>query len=469
MHSASIDPSSWVHVGAIIGNGPSVLLPNIRSFSVQFMDTSEVPPMRILLSPSVSEISLKQNPGANTFNGIESHKAQQAAVERLLLEAVSVAPGMNSFKLICDRRPLSSRMASILARASSLRTLDLWFYAMEVLRPSGGGVVSVEDAFADDMNTFLEAFRQLHPLQKLETLILTNDMIKDSVIISDSTNAPPTPFLPRLRELVISPGRPPLKLVPIFRFLRSAELQRLAINKLYHGDASAMRQLYTTMVRSFPSLSSVELTITRPPHTLPDLAEVAPLRRALAPLFQLASLVSVVIKQGSITPPVTVADEDVDVISTSWPRLQFLSLSGLEQERTPNGRRLLSISSLISLATGCPQLKRLTLPLVDLRARSIQPVHTYPVLDHPLHCLALGRMASDDCSSAARILDRLFPHLDVTSPLLKLSARAAGPQTTAEALRRSGWGPLSEYNLSLAIATCQDARREDPWLSFATY
>ncbi|KAI9068140.1 hypothetical protein FKP32DRAFT_184415 [Trametes sanguinea] len=110
-------------------------------------------------------------------------------------------------------------------------------------------------------------------------------------------------------------------------------------------------------------------------------------------------------------PRLTLTDDDLVAISASWPRLQSLILTGFNPDLTPEGPARISLASLVKLATGCPELKRLELPSLDVRAHRLEPVESYPSLDHQLNHLRAWEYVGEDRSSAAPIIDRLFPHL----------------------------------------------------------
>ncbi|KAI9069316.1 hypothetical protein FKP32DRAFT_76289 [Trametes sanguinea] len=304
------------------------------------------------------------------------------------------------------------------------------------------------------------AFRLLSPLEFLERLVLYHHLASE-VSALPSGDSPPGAMLPHLRELDISPAWRARNLCAIFQLLQSTELRRVMINTLDYMDVSSVREVCETTVACFPSLTSFKCHLSHPGEPGSDPLPIVPIRKAIAPLLAASTLVTVTISTSGMklrNPQLSLTEEDFDAIGASWPRLQDLCLIGLTPEPTSDGATPpgVSISSLMALATHCPDLRRLELPSLDLRAHRLGSVHAYPFLNHTLRSFHCQDLLCDDYPFAARVLDRLFPRLDVIPQLVHLSRLARGTRTTAQTLSAFGGTLVSDYRLFLAIAVCQD-------------
>ncbi|KAJ3004162.1 hypothetical protein NUW54_g4944 [Trametes sanguinea] len=446
IHTQVVDPASWAYLHALVGSRPGALLPNLRTCFVEFRDPPELALLPILASSTLSSVTLI-NRG---FYGVNprSRDGWQSIVDQQLLEFFFEATNVTSFKLQCQGLHLSPLLVASLIQASSLRSLDLCFLSPSV------------PLFTAD--AFVEAFRLFSPLECLERFALYHHLASEvSALPSDDPQA--SSMLPHLRELDISPAWRARNLCAIFQLLQSTELRRIMINTLDYMDVSSVREVCETTVACFPSLTSFKCHLSHPGEPGADPLPIVPIRKAIAPLLAASSLVTVTISTSGMklrNPQLRLTDEDFDAIAAFWPRLQDLCLIGLTPEAipgdpTPAG---VSIYSLIALATHCPDLQQLELPSLDLRAHRLGPVHTYPFLHHTLRSFHCQDLLCDDYPFAARVLDRLFPRLDVIPQLVYLSRLARGTRTTAQTLSAFGGTLVSDYRLFLAITVCQDGR-----------
>ena len=170
-----------------------------------------------------------------------------------------------------------------------------------------------------------------------------------------------------------------------------------------------------------------------------------PYSSILEPLFQLRFLKSIDldVSPGRLSPH----DADIEAASHSWPQLvRFwvaVQHSNTLPSRTEDTDPCIGPSSLVLLASRCPQLRALMLPRVKINLQDIDALAEFPVLDHRLKTLSLRNMCSDDCALAALLIDRLFPHLLCT----------LYPPGTAQS--ESIWGRVQHH-----VKICQAARQQ---------
>ncbi|KAI9069370.1 hypothetical protein FKP32DRAFT_1682952 [Trametes sanguinea] len=128
----------------------------------------------------------------------------------------------------------------------------------------------------------------------------------------------------------------------------------------------------------------------------------------------------------------------------------------------------ISLSAVRTLATNCPHLEQLEIPLLDMQPHRVGPMETYPLLNHQLQRFEVCDMYIGDYSTAACIIDRMFPNVDVMVPLadiseLNVEMRPLDWDDTTE-MTWAWWKITAQYGLYLGIAMCQDGRSRDPWL-----
>ena len=103
-----------------------------------------------------------------------------------------------------------------------------------------------------------------------------------------------------------------------------------------------------------------------------------------------------------------VLDDDLRVFASAWPRLEVLSIC------MPPSDRLPSVAGLIELAKGCPRLREVVLPSLDVS--TLPKMSALPSEGHKeVRFLYVGAKVKDDgvaVEDVAEVLDRLFPYLD---------------------------------------------------------
>ncbi|KAI1788301.1 hypothetical protein LXA43DRAFT_1159872 [Ganoderma leucocontextum] len=174
--------------------------------------------------------------------------------------------------------------------------------------------------------------------------------------------------------------------IPISEFQRHLSLIRTALP----DDLESFR------------LCLIYSTRTEPPH---------PLSALFAPFFTLGRLKTfdVSFRRGYVPH---VADEDLRALAAAWPHLEVLSIWVWEMRApTFSAARPPTVAGLVELARGCPRLRRVTLPALDV---SVLPeVSTHPRDGHSgVRFLDVNALVGDGgvaVEEVASLLDRLFP------------------------------------------------------------
>ena len=208
----------------------------------------------------------------------------------------------------------------------------------------------------------------------------------------------------------------------LYPFLSAPLLRKLTVSHYKGIRILNLRESCAAWSRWFPLLESLYLGLTTVSEPIPGYPQSY--SDALKPIFRLRSLKSV-----QISAPAQLLhldDEDIQAISRAWPKLSSAIFIGekYDEAQTAEGTApCLSPSSLVSLALDCPRLHTLELPRVKVDLKNVAALSDYPVLNHPLSSLHVERMFTTDCSLAALLIDRIFPHLDddVGGPLAELT------------------------------------------------
>ena len=186
----------------------------------------------------------------------------------------------------------------------------------------------------------------------------------------------------------------------------------------------------------------------------------------ISPLLAVHSM-EVVILPGEIRPRCTVGDTDLDVMSAAWPQLRHLDLGEYPFTPSPQGWKGIGINSLALFATRCPKLERLSLSRFDMQTLDLtHSLHErIPRTNHPLRCISFRALygTEDDCITSARVLDRLFPNLNVADTLVALVR--PGSTSTMDFYAQPRWkgnrAHILKYSMFLSVLTYQDAREHD--------
>ncbi|KAI9069371.1 hypothetical protein FKP32DRAFT_73421 [Trametes sanguinea] len=463
LYQQRIDPdtSCWAHLRAILaGSSGQHLLPNLRRLVVHIVDASDFDLVPAVASSALLDLELVS---------VSHHSSKppigwQRILEQKLPVYFSIAPDLTRFRSDFGREAyLSNALAASIAQATSLRTLDMRFPF-----PVGPD---------HDTSLLWKTVALLSPLRNIQRLYLHHPSLEMNVPAPTyPSKVPSAPLFPNLEDIDIDRVDHPSSFYRLCELLQSPSVRRLYLSLVNYKGASDFHERCSVIARCFPLLSSFSCTVV-PERGLTE--RVDPLRNLISPLFALASLQDLAFHDVTFTAQtlqISLGDDDLDAISSSWPLLRRLGL--LASARPLNEPWVLlphlsiSLSAVATLAVRCPDLKYLALPLLDIRRRRTRPKDTYPSLDHRLRHLQADVICGSDPSTAACILDRLFPRLEVTRDLAKLADLRSRPGIGRSYHRifLDDERPSAEcralavrYGLVLGIAVCQDGRIEDPW------
>ncbi|KAM5544987.1 hypothetical protein V8D89_001098 [Ganoderma adspersum] len=233
-----------------------------------------------------------------------------------------------------------------------------------------------------------------------------------------STATSPFSFagLAHLRVLKLPPlPLPTLSLILAASGLRACPLRSLAIEcTARHTDDMLVPKVgppYLEAIRAAlpDALESLHVVVMCRARAEPPL----PLSTFFAPFLSLGQLKSfdVAFRWGYVPH---VADGDLCALADAWPRLEVLSVWVWEM-RAPDfsGARPPTVAGLVELAGGCPRLREVTLPALNV---SVLPeISTLPREGYStVWFLDVSALVHDEgvaVDDVARILDALFPSL----------------------------------------------------------
>ncbi|KAI1788311.1 hypothetical protein LXA43DRAFT_1084445 [Ganoderma leucocontextum] len=145
-----------------------------------------------------------------------------------------------------------------------------------------------------------------------------------------------------------------------------------------------------------------------------------PLSRLLAPFLSFARLKTfeVSFRCGHIGNP-RVADKDMRALAAAWPDLEvlYIWIVVAASEPNPSPRPGPTVAGLAELARGCPRLRRVTVPGLNVSALSGKGGALPPDFEghQGVRFLDVHELVGDDgvvVQDVARALERLFPGLD---------------------------------------------------------
>ena len=239
-----------------------------------------------------------------------------------------------------------------------------------------------------------------------------------------------------LRELSLSG-----KLADISAFLEATAPPNLkslsiTISQDIVDDLSAddrRRELYAVYTKIPDALHRLSLSLENGNVSDSDLIPRA--SDFIAPLHRLSDLRRLAFRADIYVP---LADADLSALEGRWPRLAGFEWTYAKRtlERMDENKisvawgdgTLPAVRTLVALARGHPELRRLTLPYVDLG--SVPPLAEVPVLGHGLELLVIHYLKPKvPLHMLGLVLDRLFPDLDLPENLT--NARRRGDELDA--------------------------------------
>ncbi|KAL7279656.1 hypothetical protein ACG7TL_006063 [Trametes sanguinea] len=467
LYNHRADPASWVYLQAVLdGNPRRYLLPNLRRLSVQVFNASDLDLVSAVASPSLSDLELINFDHPNN----RPPGGWQHVLEERIPALLSAAPNLTQLHLsFHENSHISNRIASAIARVTSLRTLYLRF-------SHAGGMESESPLWMP--------ISLLSPLENLERLVLG---FGSDVPVNSSVTLPAQGLvatsLHNLREVEVLSVECVRNYHRLFKLLQSRTIQRLTLRTIVYVDAFSLRDLCRVLTHSFSKLSSFfcHFIIRSRPRNTAAAVTVEPLRTAISPLLSLQTLQDVSIHADlDISLHISLSDDDLEAMASSWPALRVFSLIGFDilyhvfydEPRISELSPLfgISLSAIATLATNCPHLEQLEIPLLDVQPHRVRPKDSYPFLNHQLRRFEAHDMYVGDYSTAACIIDRIFPSVDIVAPLAAVSEQwteiCSMRWDHAPEMSWTEWRFAAQYGLYLGIIIGQDGRDNDPWLSW---
>ncbi|KAI9069373.1 hypothetical protein FKP32DRAFT_73807 [Trametes sanguinea] len=396
-----IASEAWVSLSDTNDRLPGVFLPNLSHMQLTIRSSMPMQGLHSFLSAIASSLSAFDLRSRDSSFHESTQTSSSLGLPRVLVDVLSTATTLERFGLVVsDGLHLSLPAFSHIALSKSLRSINLFFRNVQ--------------------HTF-DALMTLASLDTLEDLTLTPGFGKDAI-------------LPQVSPLARHTFD-----IPLFRNLLSLHVvQNLGTTEVHHDLFRLLRS---------PTLHTFDIVGTSRSHPTPEClrhscelwARYFPSLRSFSAKFWGGD-------PGLITD-VSIGDRDVDAISRAWPQLEILDFAHLAV--SPDLETPLGPSSLICLATRCPNLKCVSLPYIDLQrwtGPSSFVLRDCPVLDHGLRTLDftvyLNYGSDYEEHMYARPIARLFPNVDVVGPLV-------------DAERHQIVDALEFWT---AAAVCQDAR-----------
>lgn len=433
----------------MVGDASEAILPNLRSLSWLFSSSSNPTTLRVLLSPSVQSLHLESG----------SEKGEwQPLLERVLHASLQVTPHLDHLTVNCSAHfsdlRLSTSTTIAISELRSLRSLVLLFPTYEEWNAIGSDVM-------------LDALSLLAPLTTLERLEFRPGYIVESPRVS-SWSSRHWSLFPILQDLKLHRVNCRQSLHHLFKMLQTETLHSFEATFDYPND-TACKRTFESLARCFPCLRKLRCIMkymyeeqNQTSSTAPSLCEL------VSPLLTVPSMETVILP-GEIRPRCYVGDAELNAMSAAWPHLRILDLGEYPFTPSAGGWKGISLNTLALFATRCPNLERLSLSSFDMQSLDtiIELHNELPCTNHGLRHISFRALhgTEDDCIRCARILDRLFPHLNVVDTLVGLIR--PGSTSTMDLYAQPRWKGnrvhILKYSMFLSILTYQDAREHDPW------
>ncbi|KAK7685056.1 hypothetical protein QCA50_011893 [Cerrena zonata] len=202
----------------------------------------------------------------------------------------------------------------------------------------------------------------------------------------------------------------------------NVEMLRLLFNFWYPRSLVSIRiRMTTSDVQWFQLRAGVEQLVSATRSTLKsfyfrpyptqrthyDASDLPPILTTFQPLTRIHAIEAFDI---SWNHPFHVADQDITVLAEAWPALQFLCIRPKVDLDLDSTRP--TVKSLAELASRCPRLSHLYLPLI---LHDLPPLDTLPTTKHRLKEVRFNSVAIGDrphMEGIAAVLHHLFPLLE---------------------------------------------------------
>ncbi|KAM5540853.1 hypothetical protein V8D89_005497 [Ganoderma adspersum] len=333
------------------------LLPNLRRLDCSFDSPQSILIIRPLLSPNLTHLYIECD-----LDGDGLELEWERSLRSFFHVVCSIATRLNHIDF--NSTPRGRRVPFPLTIFSPIRQLQ--FLRTVLLDWSTSSVID------------LQSLRSvLSGMESLEDISLTVPV--------------PGWTLRNLRKLEIDFHLPPTVFDKLYNSLDSPNLRELRdFSHSLTVEECVTRS--TTIARRFPRLQVLLLFMGfQEPRESFSLGLIM---QSLSTLRGITSFTLYICGAQDVT-----TDADIHALAEAWPLLETFP------------------AALVSLATQCPTLGDLSLTSLNIPESDLSRLADYPVLDHSLKSLVtFERFGFADCQYAASLLDRLFPHLDLSKP-----------------------------------------------------
>ncbi|KAM5532395.1 hypothetical protein V8D89_013826 [Ganoderma adspersum] len=294
-----------------------------------------------------------------------------------------------------------SMLPTIFSVASNITKLTVNTGQIDTFCPQLSNLRSLRCFRASRVN--LRILRVLSTLEELEEL---------HVRIFDIADLPSISFtgFPKLRVLIIS-EHPTSNL--IYDAFRSPRLHELIVTHYPPQHLHNFTASCEVWARRFSSLRHLSFYLS-----LGDCPSPCPLRDAVCPLLALRNLHTV--SFSTWYTMLTIDDADIAAFADAWPRMRHLKLAfavGGSGSKDTDPSACPTPSSVLALATKCPDLKTIHIRRLEVTPGTVLPdLSQHQALvprGHGLECFSVQNAEIDAglVPEFARWVDRLFPHL----------------------------------------------------------
>ena len=371
-HRMTIAPETWAYVGRRTAGTP--LLPNLQELlfswtspgSTEIVSTVPACLRRLVI---VANCTLPQAP--------DKRAEWEASFHTLLSTVFSMTPNLTTLHLSTSGLYVDA-LSSPMAAMQNLRTV--------VFDP--GDMIDVPT------------------LRILSQLPVLKRMSFSSKISWNAPVDPPFSGFNNLEELEMVEHPSTDHFYSIFS---SPRLHDIHVCSYSWGLPSSFRRTCDAWSRCFPALQSVRCLVSDGTSALQD---PQPILQPIQSLLRTQSMTCFSLSF-QWSAHFAVLDADISHMATAWPRLTTLEIVSLEYTSLPPVP--LSATSLFTLASRCPHLRTLRLGYVEIRDPTLAHVEQLALTaaQHRLESLDIEWLELDtpDVTRAARMIDRLFPHL----------------------------------------------------------
>ncbi|TBU58078.1 hypothetical protein BD310DRAFT_927940, partial [Dichomitus squalens] len=406
--------STWGYLLHLTGKEP--LLPNLRDLTCTFLTPQSTTMALVLLSPTISSLTYYVDMGDVDYD-LEGIRAWECSLRSLFSITSYIAQQLRSLRFadVGSPSPLPLSIISPLSQHRHLRTCELLFHS----ELNFGMLESVSSDF-----------RSLEELSLPQSCLDSNplELLQGC---RKPARAPPAVRLGNLDTLKFPSMHGDMHCSSL-AFFASPRLRRLAISIHGFEGRNELSRTSRVIAESFPSLEALRWSLYPLPLLVYTSVEVIVFVEPLLKLHEMTSL------ELNLSPDTfIIRNVEVQAMAKAWPRLSTLSIT----QPQPHPHSDLGPASLVSLATRCPRLTYLRLPVIHFPQSNLSHLTDYPLLEHPLPYIYFSKVQASGQSFGALFLYRLFPYV---------SSNITGP---ADAENK-------QDELRMVLEACQTSRRQ---------